>query len=310
VSVVELFPSFIQEDLAKSGLEIRDMNVRPLTSTERHATGSPAQPEGYVIPYYDMLGRTIPFYRVRLKDWDPKYKQLTDESNHIYFPRGFWDEANDADYILFTEGEKKATCAVKHGFATVGCGGVDSWSNKTLSLPTGAKLSKGRDGRIVAKLSAGDEASADQGELATGMKELIDLILRRNIPLVIVYDSDDKGQVPAQVQAAAARLGYALRFHGVPAKNIRQFVIRPPADYHDDKIGLDDLLEGTKVNAAQLDLAIRKVLAKPSAFPRHPNPREYINKKLRQGRMAREQLQGLATSILCDLDANGSRLYS
>jgi hypothetical protein len=310
MSVIQLFPEFIREDLAKSGLEIADMNVRPLGSAERHATGSPQSPEGYVIPYMDIRGKALPFYRAKLKGWDPKYKQLTDEPNHIYFPKGFWDEASDADYILFVEGEKKAACALKHGFAAAACGGVDSWSNKTVSLPKDAKLTKGRDGRIIAKLTAGNEDSVGQDGLAVGMKELIELVIRRDIPLVIVYDSEEQGKVAPPVQAAAARLGYALRFHGIPAKNIRQFIIKPPPGYFEEKIGLDDLLVGTKITAGQLDIAIRNILSKPSAFPRHPNPREYINKKLRQARMTREQLQNLATSILCDLDSNGTRLYS
>lgn len=309
MSVTPLFPEFIAEDLKRSGLEIVDINARPLTSTERHATGSPQAPEGYVIPYRAIGGGPLPFYRVRLKGWDPKYRQLSDEPNHIYFPKGFWELANAADYIIFVEGEKKAACGVKHGFATAGCGGVDSWRNKTVTLPKDTKLTKGRDGRFIAKLTAGSEQDAHSEDLAVGMKDLIDLIIRRDIPLVIVYDSDDGGKVAPQVQEAAARLGYALRFYGVPARNIRQFILRPPSGYLGEKLGLDDLLVGTKVTSKHLDDAIRKDLLKPSGFPRHPNPRQYINSKLRRQKMTREQLQALATAILCDLDAKGSRLY-
>jgi hypothetical protein len=309
MSVTQLYPEFIADDLAKSGLEVSDINARPLTEAERHATSTPQNVDGYVIPYRGIGGNAVPFYRARLINWDPKYKQLADEPNHIYFPKGFWDESHDANYILFVEGEKKAACAAKHGFAAVAAGGVDSWSNKTVSLPKDAKLSKAKDGRIVAKLQAGLEDSGHSDELASGMKELIDLVIKKDIPIVICYDSDDRGKVAPNVQAAAARLGYALRFHGVPAKNIRQFIIEPPKGYLQDKIAIDDLLEHTQISANQLDRAIKRIIAKPSAFPRHPNPREYINKKLRRGRMVREQLQALATSILCDLDANGSRLY-
>lgn len=312
--VTSLMTAFVLEDLAKSGLKPADMNVRPITSTERHATGAPQQPDGYVIPYRAISGVALPFYRVKLKDWEPKYRQLSDEPNHIYFPKGFWDLANESDYILFVEGEKKAACAVANGFAAAGCGGVDSWMNKTVKLPKDAKLTKGRGGEIIARLPAGLESgegdTGSSGELAAGMKELIDLIVRRDIPLIIIYDSDANGKVATQVQAAAARLGYALRFHGVPARNIRQFILKPPRGFEGDKLGLDDLFVATKVTPVQFDKAIRGVMAQPSAFPRHPNPREYINKKLRRSRMAREQLQAVATSILCDLDANGTRLYS
>lgn len=316
MSVTNLYPDFIMEDLDKSGLKIADLAVRPLGANEKHATGSPQQGEGYVIPYYDIYGGILPFYRVRLKDWDPKYKQLTDSPNHIYFPRGFMElieELSSSDelrYIILVEGEKKAACAVTKGLPACAVGGVDSWSNRTLSLPKDVKLTKGRDGSFVAKLSSETKSSMDVGELATGMQDLIDLLIKKDIPLVIIYDSDDRGKITPNVQAAAARLGYSLRFHGVKAKNIRQFILQPPKGYLRDKLGLDDLLQRTKVKKPQLDLAIRKVCEKPSAFPPHPNPREYVNKKLRRSRMSREQLQGLATSILCDLDSNGQRLYS
>ncbi len=310
MTVTQLFSEFMVEDLRKSGLELKDINARPLGPNERHATGAPQTCDGYVIPYYDIGGKPLPFYRARVQNWDPKYRQLVNEPNHIYFPKGFWDEANDADYIILTEGEKKAACATKHHFACVGVGGVDSWSNKTITLPKETRLSKAPDGRLIAKLTAGDEINTQQDEMATGMMELVELLVRKDIPLVIIYDSDESGRVPSQVQAAAARLGYSLRFHGVKAKNIRQFIIKPPRGFFGEKLGLDDLLVSTKVTAHALDIAIRKVLAKPSAFPSHPNPREYVNKKLRRSKMSREQLQGLATSILCDLDSQGSRLYS
>ena len=322
--VVQLYPDHIVEDLAKSGLRIADIGARLLGPSEKAATGSPPHLDGYVIPYYDIFGKPLPFYRVKLDKGDPKYRQVADQGNHIYFPKGFWDLAQDSNYIIFTEGEKKAAKAVKEGFAACAAGGVDSWSNRTLQLPKDAKLTKGPNGKLMAKLPSGGEVESETGELARGMEDLIALIIKRDVPLIIVYDSDMKGHVGFQVQAAAARLGYALRFRGIPARNIRQFVITPPPGFkyeEDDphlpaeeraefKMGLDDLLVRTKVDAHQLDKALRHTCAKASAFPVHPNPREYVNRKLRKGRMVREQLQSLATAIICDLDAQGTRLYS
>lgn len=320
--VVQLYPSFIEEDLAESGLVIKDLAVRPLGPSEKQATGAPAQAEGYVIPYYDIYGKPIPFYRVRLMRQEPKYRQLADGGNHIYFPKGFWDLAQESPYIIFTEGEKKAANTVKNGFAACAAGGVDSWSNRQIQLPKDAKLSKGSGGKLLAKLPAGAEIDNEMGELAAGMSDLIALLIRREVPLIIIYDSDMRGNVGFQVQSAAARLGYALRFRGVPAAHIRQFVITPPPGYRPErdpedemegvgpKIGLDDLLVKTKVTPEQLEKALIKVCEKPSAFPIHPNPREYVNKKLRKGRMVREQLQSLATAVICDMDAQGVRLLA
>ena len=309
-NVTSIIPEHVVKDLAQSGLVTSDMRVRPLTQAERHSTGSPMNVDGYVIPYYDITGKPLPFYRVKLMNWDPKYKQLVDEPNHIYFPPGFWEMARNADYILLTEGEKKAACAMKHGFACVAVGGVDSWSNRQVSLPKDTKLAKTKDGRVVAKIMAGQEMSTQSSTLATGMKELIAFLVQTDKPLVIVYDSDGKGRVDSQVQAAAARLGYSLRFHGMKAKNIRQLVLQPPRGYFDEKLGLDDLLVHTKVDPETLREVIEKLCTRPSAFPKHPNPRDYVNRKMRSSRMSREQLQNLGTAILCDLDARGARLYS
>lgn len=320
--VVDLFPSFIHDDLANSGLKIADLGVRPMGPSEKQATGAPATSEGYVIPYYDIYGKPVPFYRVKIRGGDPKYRQLADQGNYIYFPKGFWDLAQEAPYIVFTEGEKKAGLMVKCGFAACAAGGVDSWSNRVLQLPKDAKLSKGSGGKLLAKLPSGAETDTENGELARGMDALIALLIRRDIPLIIVYDSNTKGEVGFQVQSAAARLGYSLRFHGVAARNIRQFIIKPPPGYNPEideelaqqgkypSLGLDDLLVETEVSPEQLDKALRGVCEKASAFPVHPNPREYVNKKLRRGRMVREQLQSLATAIICDMDAQGTRLHS
>lgn len=302
--------SYAVADLNKSGLDVDDMRIRPLEQAERHATGAPLTVDGYTIPYFDMTGKPLPFYRVKLKDWDPKYKQLIDEPNHVYFPLGFWELAQKAPYIILTEGEKKAACGVFNGFAMVGLGGVDSWSNKTINLPKDTKLSKTKDGRLVAKLTAGTETSAQASTLATGMKELINLLVTTNKPLIIVYDSDNRGKVTGQVQAAAARLGYALRFQGVKAVNIRQLILEPPPGWTEESFTWDDLLARTKVPRDVVRGAIDKVLARPSAFPRHPNPRDYINGKLRNSRMSREQLQSLSMAILCDMDSKGARLHS
>lgn len=63
----------------------------------------------------------------------PKYLQTPNTPNHAYFPQGFksvdWKaiEQDPTRYVVITEGEKKACCACKHGYPTIGLPGVWNW---------------------------------------------------------------------------------------------------------------------------------------------------------------------------------------
>jgi hypothetical protein len=310
MSVVDFYPEHIVTDLSKSGLEPSDIRTRPLGPNEKHATNTPTSVDGYVIPYLSMEGKPLPFYRARLYEWDPKYKQVANQPNHIYFPPGFWQVANtrDTKCIILVEGEKKAACAVKHGYAACAVSGVDSWRNRIISMPKDTALVQGKNNTVVAKLAAGSELTERTDSLAVGMLELINLLIAKSIPLVIVYDSDDKGRIKPDVQAAAAILGYELRHRGVPAKHIRQLVLQPTKAYEEDKLGLDDFLVHPKLGPKLFAEQLQEVLDAKSAFPKHPNPKAYVNKKLQRSRMPRSDMQALSTAVLCDLDSRGSRL--
>ena len=134
----------ITNDLQKSGLIASDIHARPLDMAERAACGLKPDTSGYVIPYYNMVGKPIPFYRTKIFDRDIKYLQLKDTPNHVYFPPNFLGTLNaqkPGGYIIITEGEKKAACAVKKGYPAIAFGGVDSWRNKVLLLPKGTVFS-------------------------------------------------------------------------------------------------------------------------------------------------------------------------
>ena len=316
--VTELQPGMrmMAEDLAKSGLGVGDLKVRPLGATERAATGSPNQVNGYVIPYFDINGGALPFYRVRLFNWEPKYRQIADTQNHIYFPPAFQSCLAKSDpmirCIILTEGEKKAAAGCKAGFPTVAVGGVDSWRNRVLSLPKDTKLGASKNG-VIARLGAGQEVFERTDTIATGFSELVYLCIKHKIPIVIAYDIDvtPKGHgQSSQVQAAAARLGYELRYRGMPMHLIRSIVLNPGAAYLDAKLGLDDYLNARTLGPAVLRERLKDVLASKNAFPRHPNPAEFVNKRLARGKLTRSDLQTLSTSVLCDLDSRGSRYFS
>lgn len=301
----------MREDLAKSGLTIDNVRARPLGPTERHTTGTPGSVEGYVIPYFDINGKVVSFYRVRLFDWKPKYRQIANTPNHIYFPPGFMAALRNSQTraIILTEGEKKAACGVKHGFACAAVSGTDSWRNRVISMPKDSALATTKDGRVMAKLPAGQEVTERTDTIATGLGDLINLAIVEDIPIIIAYDSELKVEQNAQVQAAAAMLGYELRFRGVPFHLIRQIKLVPPiASYQEDKLGLDDWLEHPKMGPTALADKIQRCIESTATFPRHPNPRAFINKKLMRGKVPRNELQALSTAILCDLDSKGLRL--
>jgi hypothetical protein len=73
------------------------------------------------------------------------------------------------------------------------------------------------------------------------------------------------------------------------------------------KVGLDDFLV-SKTSEALEDL-VQEVLNKRSAFPRHPNPKQYVNGKL-QHRLSRKDAQAVSLAILSELDARGFRIRS
>lgn len=301
------------EDLKKSGLSPGDIDARLLEDPERAMCLVPPAIQGFVIPYRDMDGKSLPFYRVRLFDTLPKYKQVKDSQNHVYFPKGFLNcvESSSKGYILITEGEKKAAKAVKEGFPCVALSGVDSWKTKTLVLPEGTELSAarvpgGRPGLVKARLPSTDEPKSST-TLARGLEDLISLAVEQHLALIICFDSDEGG-MKYEVQRAAASLAFELRFQGIPFSKIRQVVLRNPSDNTEGKMGLDDFLlrHGSKHLVHLCDDALRR----RSAFPRHPNVRSFIGKKLQSSKLDRKTVQSIGLAILADMDARGRRLRS
>lgn len=301
--------ALMAEDLAKSELEPRDIKARVLDNAEKAATLVPHSVNGYVIPYFDLQGKPLQHYRVRLFEHDPKYKQVKDKPNHVYFPPNFWQVASKSDYIILTEGEKKAALATKRGFPACALGGVDSWRNRILTLPKDVSLDTDKGGKVKAKLPSGAEAEEDAyAPLAIGLQELVDHLIASRKHLIIIYDMDTTPQKRTNVQRAAASLAFDLRFRGVAFDRIRQIDL--PADQSlidvQGKIALDDYL--VAVPDAEFATLIKDCMSKRSAFPRHPAIRDFLNKKLQRSKLSRRDLQSIAMAILSELDATGLRL--
>jgi hypothetical protein len=308
---VDAYPSDIIDDLARSGLEPSQMRVRALGPNERHAAGVAGANNGYVIPYFDLNEKPLPFYRVKVFKGEPKYKQLPNQPNHIYFPPGLsalLRQKPGPNYILLVEGEKKAASAVAQGIPAAAVGGVDSWRNRIVYVPKGSALVQGQQGAVIAKLPSGSETTEKTESLAHGMMDLIHLVQQYKLNLVICYDTNEHGRTSNEVQAAAATLGYELRFRGIPSSRIRQIKLAPGPAFGQDKCGLDDYLVHPSYGPTAFQKALKEVLDAKQAFPQHPNPKGFVNKRLQRTRMPRSDMQALSTAILCDLDTTGHRL--
>jgi hypothetical protein len=228
--------------------------------------------------------------------------------------------------LVITEGEKKAACAVKHGIPAIGISGVDSWRGKTLVIPSEAELTKDKTS-IRAKLPSGSTHVPELSLLADGWGELLDKLLGNNLTVVIVYDTDQphEGQeLKTEVRRAATMLGYELRYLGIPSVRIKLLVLphiglmeREGSTFNqgetiqatrdDDgnlKTGVDDYILARGPD--ELIDRLRKTHGDPTAFPKHPNPRGFINVQLNK-QLDRKACQQLSSVILAELDASGTR---
>lgn len=304
----------IKSHIAESGLVPKDLRAREVTPTELAACRiDNANQQGYVIPYFDLNGMPIPFYRLRLFDHPHKYRQPLKTANHVYFPPNFFSTLARSKHkcIIITEGERKAAAGCKAGWPTVGLGGVDSWRSRTLILPGNTELSqmkKGKNKFLLARLPSGTpDVPVQTTILAEGMQDLIDITLERNLTIMLAYDTDlaDTPYLKSPVQRAANYLGHELHQRGIDSLSIRHLIL-PPIEGLQGKTGLDDYIlhmgEENFNELAQTTLDARQ------AFPRHPSPKAYLSNILNRGKLGRQEAISLAHNILVEMDCRGIRM--
>jgi hypothetical protein len=312
-SVSSIYPQRMLADLGASGLTPADVRAKVAGPAEKSASGMPSGFDGYTFPYFDIEGKPLPFYRVKIFDApdNAKYRQIADSQNHVYFPPRLSDLLPKAKYLIVTEGEKKAAACVKQGFPAIAFGGVDSWKSRNIVLPAGSTLAQKPKGSLGVRLPSGGLVGETIDTVAKGFAEFIEFVIRQRIPIIICYDTDDphkwQGTWKPEVQRAAAVLGFELRFRGVPIQNIRCMVLDHLGS--GTKTALDDVLQQTN-GADTLRDQIDRCLKARSAFPRHPNIRDYVNKKLQRTQLTRQEQQAVSMAVLSDLDARGQRLRS
>ncbi len=315
--------AIISSDLHKSGITIQDISLAQLGIPERSALDIPANIPGYIIPYFDINGFPIPFYRARLFDFAQKYRQPRGTGNHVYFPRLFRQTLNGHPYVILTEGEKKAVSATARGYPTVSLGGVYSWRNKTITLPSDAVVSQGgktkgpgapldiattTPNKLQIKLPSEFDPDKLISEYATGFEPLVNLVKLRNLTVVIAFDSNQLGLLDDDIQKAAGRLAMELRFLGVPFRNIRQLLLPNPRPEEMSKIGLDDYF--TNASQMEFERLLNAALGPRGKFPNYPNMHQFVSKKLSNPKLSRKEVGLIGLSIIADLDSQGKRLKS
>lgn len=199
------------DDLARSGLDEADARAMHIRSVSRDwcdaAHGIPRA--GYRIPYLDAHGKPTDFYRVRFTETPPsggkfgtpkkaplRYVQPEGTRPYLYLPPGVdWPvlfKTTDST-LVFTEGEKKAAAACKHGIACIGLGGV--WSFKS-NARGWRLLPEFRDidfqGRTVLICYDSDVMSKQQVHAA--LTELTTRLIELGAVVEIVYLQPDPGE--------------------------------------------------------------------------------------------------------------------
>jgi len=254
----------------------------------------------------------VPYYRIKILDplGGPKYRALRGTPNHIYFPPDLPKllARGSHQFLLITEGEKKAAAVVKAGFPCVALSGVDNWKNRQLILPKDTQFKATKTAKseyITAKIPAGDSNATvlqDTGVVAVGFYEFVEYMVEHRMEAIIVFDTDD-GKVKPEVQRAAAMLGYELRYRGLPIVNIRQLIL---PGRKGEKVGIDDYLQREKLKG--LAGLIRNVRKMRMAFPRHPAPKTFVASRLQKARLSRKETQDVALAVLMELETRGRRL--
>lgn len=144
------------------------MGITVVEAADAKALRLPAEAWGFKLPYFDVEGHQTKFFRVRYmedtrKGFDKlttkkplKYGQPGSTVNEVYFPPfAPWAQivADVGTALIITEGELKAACATKHGFPTIGLGGVWCFQSKKSGTPLLEQLEsiqwKGRTVYIV-----------------------------------------------------------------------------------------------------------------------------------------------------------------
>lgn len=219
-------------DLQRSGLSDAMIQAMKLEAMDHAAlsrtlerTDLDTGESGYLIPYFTRTGEKMKTFNCRLHKGIAKagsesgkrlkYCKPPKTDNLIYFPPGFDALYEQSEYIIITEGEKKAAKGVQEGFPVVAIGGVWNWFDNNM-----------RNTEKLEGLKISYKTRPLDALLAMACEKKI----------VLVFDSDAKDNI--QVRAALQVLSDALLYH--TNGWVRSTWV--PAPDESKKYGIDDFL--------------------------------------------------------------------
>ncbi len=215
------------EKLRESQLTIkhaRQMQLEPVTDAGAEQLKIRPAWAGFKIPYFDVNGKPVPFFRYRFLQTKPvkgfaslaepekplKYTQPAGTPPEVYIPpllnNGLsWRDVfrDPKQPIIITEGELKAACGCANGMPVLGLGGVWNFQSARLNQT------------LLPALEA----------IAWGGKKVI-----------VCYDSDSSSETKVNVQQAQHRLIHRLVSRGAKV----HYIDLPEVD--GQKVGMDDYI--------------------------------------------------------------------
>lgn len=234
------------DDLRRSGLsdsmieqmEIRSLDAASIAKAVYGPDSNNTVPgDGYEIPYFNFDGELTKVKRYRIFDVEkngPKPRRYFSQVGggyDIYIPPGFKEIYDKNNYVVITEGEKKAAKAVQEGFPCVAIAGVHMWTDQKKREAECLKVADNNK----PKLSPETPISPALANLCKGKRVLV------------LADSD--AEEKPQVKFAMLKLARAIRCQ-VKTTTINFESVPIPDGSDDKKMGLDDLLltpEGAKI---------------------------------------------------------------
>lgn len=220
-------------DLRRSGLSDEMIEAMEIVSCSRDELSLllgrndfKADETGYRIPFTLTQG-----YNIRLMNGissfdNPekkiKYLRPSDAVVDVYMPQGIQSLLKQYDYVIVTEGEKKAAKAVQEGFPCVAISGVWNWMDQE---------ERARERHLGLKTSY----------LTKPLDGLLKLASTHKI--VCLFDSDCATN--KSVSHALHLLGEALTWR----ENAKVYIGYVPSDDEDEKVGIDDFLQNKTVEA-------------------------------------------------------------
>lgn len=276
------------------------------------------QENGYVIPYFHIDGTKLGNYvRTKLleRKHEPRYVSPSGLGNHIYIPPDFLFNFNqhNRQFIMVTEGEKKAASASYQGLPCIGFPGVNSWRSGTHRVRKDAvEVTDDGDGYILKIDSEATFRLLDERVAPELFGELLHLLQQTRAKVFMCFDRDPQSKPESIENVALAQFEFAfwLTQQGVEeTKSILLPNLPPPRQL--EKVGLDDFIAALTTAGRDPKGALLKLVtdSRFHSYPKPVNVMQWVQKQLDKKAMQRQDKLKLVRALLAALDSKGQRYY-